>query len=445
MKIILSGYNVDRDALKESSATPETISAAYARISRSEKTIPELRREARADVAKARASNEKIVFGLGHSSIAEHAVFNFDLMGISRIAIEYIQSHRIASYTEKSQRYVSLASGYHIPEELESNGKLQNEYRKFCDMCFDSYFKAQKVLSEKDLSRTKTNEDARYMLPLATYTQCGLTINGRSLEYLISNLRSQNSAELENIGKMMLSEIEGIAPSIIKYTSGRNIFKKESAVIKYSFPNDNLQIISFDKNQESSVISALKFRKHGTKFNARFKAGDEEKEELKRLLFSLNEFDRVPREFEFPEITFIVYCSASCFAQLKRHRMSTVIPQSYSYREKPFIPHSFRNTPLEEMLINLHKKSVSLSRKMESINPDILQYTALNASKRAVLVKMNCRELYHFVRLRSDKHAQLEIREISDKLAFEANRISPVLYSYLSGKDEFKILKEKSV
>ncbi|PKN95790.1 MAG: thymidylate synthase (FAD), partial [Chloroflexi bacterium HGW-Chloroflexi-5] len=93
MKILLAGYNIDSDLiceLKEKSAlkqdiTPETISAAYARISRSPKSVDALRRDARTEVEKARKSNRNIVFEMGHSSVAEHAVFNIDVIGVSRL------------------------------------------------------------------------------------------------------------------------------------------------------------------------------------------------------------------------------------------------------------------------------------------------------------------------------------------------------------------------
>ena len=88
MKIKLAGYNVDADQLgyhitnNPQDLTPEVISAAYARISRSPKPVDELRKEAVNDVAAARKSNENIIFEFGHSSVAEHAVFNFDVMDV---------------------------------------------------------------------------------------------------------------------------------------------------------------------------------------------------------------------------------------------------------------------------------------------------------------------------------------------------------------------------
>ena len=88
MEITLAGFNVDLETLKELSRgkkkkpvlTPETISAAYARISRSPDSPTELRKVARKEIEKARKSNRTIIFEMGHHSIAEHSVFNFDII-----------------------------------------------------------------------------------------------------------------------------------------------------------------------------------------------------------------------------------------------------------------------------------------------------------------------------------------------------------------------------
>ena len=118
MRVKLAGFNVDNEILKQlnrsglATLTPETISAAYARISRSSLPIDQLRKKACLDVEKARKSNQKIIFAMGHHSVAEHAVFNFDIMRISRLALEEVERFRLASYTEKSQRYVTLAGDY---------------------------------------------------------------------------------------------------------------------------------------------------------------------------------------------------------------------------------------------------------------------------------------------------------------------------------------------
>ena len=132
MKILLAGYNVDYNLireLKEKSAlrqdiTPETISAAYARISRSPKSVNELRADALTEVDKARKSNRNIVFEMGHSSVAEHAVFNIDVIGVSRLLTEEIEKFRLCSYTEKSQRYVLFDGDFVVPAHTHFWGRL---------------------------------------------------------------------------------------------------------------------------------------------------------------------------------------------------------------------------------------------------------------------------------------------------------------------------------
>ena len=130
MRVVLAGYNVDSaviDELKRNSppredVTPETLSASYARISRDPRPVDELRAAARAEVDRTRRSNRSIIFKMGHHSVAEHAVFNFDVVGVSRLAIEELERFRLLSFTEKSQRYITLGEDFVIPEEVEAGG-----------------------------------------------------------------------------------------------------------------------------------------------------------------------------------------------------------------------------------------------------------------------------------------------------------------------------------
>ena len=139
MKILLAGYNVDTEVIEElkknsparEDVTPETLSAAYARISRDPGSIDELRKASRQEVEKARKSNSAIIFKMGHHSVAEHAVFNFDLIGVSRLAVEFIEHFRLCSFTEKSQRYITLGDDHVIPKEIPSFAKASEGKQDF--------------------------------------------------------------------------------------------------------------------------------------------------------------------------------------------------------------------------------------------------------------------------------------------------------------------------
>ena len=96
---------------------PETIAVAFAKTSRSPHSFDEIAAELTA--AASAEFNEKWVVGYGHASVAEHAVLHIALENISRLAIECIESNRLASYTEKSTRYQTWAlDGFHIPTEF---------------------------------------------------------------------------------------------------------------------------------------------------------------------------------------------------------------------------------------------------------------------------------------------------------------------------------------
>ena len=81
MKIRLAGYNVPLKVLEKldktgvMGATPEVISAAYARISRSTDNVDELLDKAIKDVSRSRKSNRAIIYGMGHHSVADHVIF----------------------------------------------------------------------------------------------------------------------------------------------------------------------------------------------------------------------------------------------------------------------------------------------------------------------------------------------------------------------------------
>jgi flavin-dependent thymidylate synthase len=242
MKITLAGYNVDvslTEQIKDKNlATPETISAAYARISRSSKSVTELREIAKNEVESARKSNENIIFEMGHSSIAEHVVFNFDIIGISRYLTELVQKTRFASFTEKSQRYVTLKGDFVIPEEIK-NTDLEKEYTALIEemtiLYKDLYKSGVNLLEEENFSESKkltqgrAKEDARYFLPLATETQMGMTINARSLERLLRRLDAVGLKEADDLRESLLQQAQKIAPSVTNIVSAS---QTASAVIE---------------------------------------------------------------------------------------------------------------------------------------------------------------------------------------------------------------------
>jgi len=96
---------------------PETIAVTFAKTSRS----PESFREIAAELTDRKSAefHEKWVVGYGHASVAEHAVLHLAVENVSRLAVECLESNRLASYTEKSTRYQLWSpDSYYTPRRL---------------------------------------------------------------------------------------------------------------------------------------------------------------------------------------------------------------------------------------------------------------------------------------------------------------------------------------
>jgi thymidylate synthase ThyX len=149
------------------------------------------------------------------------------------------------------------------------------------------------------------------------------------------------------------------------------------------------------------------------------------------------------REFENIRFLFEIVVSASCYAQLKRHRMTTQIVQRYDPRLGITIPETVRNASIVGRMRSAAKAAQRLHGAMSRRIGGAADYALTNAHRRRVLLQINLRELYHFSRLRSDAHAQWEIRSVSDLMCRDASRVIPAGAALLGGKDELPRLRER--
>jgi len=134
---------------------------------------------------------------------------------------------------------------------------------------------------------------------------------------------------------------------------------------------------------------------------------------------------------------FEVIVSSSCFAQLKRHRMATILPQRYVPALGVSVPDTIRRARAVSLLREAARKAERVYRMAARRDARACEYALTNAHRRRVVVGMNLRELYRFSRLRSDAHAQWEIRALSDEMCRLASSRAPAGSSMLGGKDAF--------
>jgi len=466
MKVVLAGYNVESEVVKEIagkgiSVTPEVISAAYARISRDPRSIGTLRAEARLDVEKARQSNAKIVFGFGHHSIAEHAVFNFDIMQLSRLAVEELESFRLASFTEKSQRYIRLGKDIVVPDEFKGK-TYEGEFMRLVSNLHSAYKKLYKRMKDSGEVTSTAKEDARYLMPMATSAQLGMTVNARELEYMISRLASHPLQELRLLSKKLVEAVRETAPSLIRYTESTEYFSRIPEIrneiadfspeeyVNVTGSNEAVRLLQFTPDGDTKLVASLIFSSGNKTYEqsaglASRMSASEKREVVRKTMLYMEKHDGVWREFESIHILYELVVSASCYAQIKRHRMATLLKQRYDPSLGISIPDSIRRTGAVSLLREEISRAEKLYGRVIAENVEAAAYILTNAHRRRLLMGLNMRELYHLSRLRSDREAQWEIREVSDRMCELASKELPVASQMLCGKDAFENEKARRI
>ncbi|MGI6189809.1 MAG: FAD-dependent thymidylate synthase [Clostridiales bacterium] len=156
---------------------------------------------------------------MGHLSPVEHVSFTFGVEGVSRSLLAQITRHRIASFSVKSQRYVTEKSregktfNYIIPAGIKALGRQSIErFEQQMSQIQKWYDEWLEMLGDRGEA---SNEDARFVLPNAAETKFMVTMNARELLHFF-NLRCCNRAqwEIRTLAKEMLKLVLPVAPNI---------------------------------------------------------------------------------------------------------------------------------------------------------------------------------------------------------------------------------------
>jgi len=181
----------------------EILSAMAAKLTHSKSSIGELRNSDKEELKNIL----RYVVKAGHESVIEHAYFTFGISGVSRALTHQLVRHRIASYSQQSQRYVESEMEYVIPPSIKEAG-VEEEYKKMMESAWDAYNKLKEKVPV---------EDARYILPNAACTQIMVSMNARSLLNFFE-LRCCLHAqwEIRHLAWKMLGLVKKVAPVIFE-------------------------------------------------------------------------------------------------------------------------------------------------------------------------------------------------------------------------------------
>jgi len=184
---------------------PERTIAAAARISTSPTRASQLMQKLSPQAVDRLLSR---LISSGHLSPFEHASFTFAIEGISRVTSHQLVRHRMASYTQQSQRYVPLKDfSYITPATISAKREMEAKYHQGVRAAHHLYLEM--------LDAGIPAEDARYVLPQAAETTLVMTMNGRELIHVCSlRLCLRAQWEIVELFEKVKAEVEKVAPHL---------------------------------------------------------------------------------------------------------------------------------------------------------------------------------------------------------------------------------------
>lgn len=159
--------------------------------------------------SQVRSLLEKIM-SMGHASTLEHVSFTFAVEGVSRVLTHQLVRHRIASYSQQSQRYVAEHDfEFILPPSVAAHPAARQKFEALMGVVRQTYAELTELGVHK--------EDARYCLSNATETKIVVTMNARALLHFFE-LRCCARAqwEIRQLAELMLQRVKTVAPLLFE-------------------------------------------------------------------------------------------------------------------------------------------------------------------------------------------------------------------------------------
>jgi thymidylate synthase ThyX len=283
-----------------------------------------------------------------------------------------------------------------------------------------------------------------------------MTLNTRNLELMLRRLAAHPLAEAKEYSRQLYDVTKGVAPSLVRYTAAteydcltRDDLRKIAGAIigkagrrPAAGPAEDVHLAWATPDADNCTAAALLHAASNLPMEAchtiATSLSPADKEALFKASFRcMKAWDNPLREFENVDIQFDLIVSASCFAQLKRHRLATLVTQDYDPALDVTVPPSIAATGMEKPFREMMARAAETFDTIRRASPLAAPYILTNAHRKRVLMKMNARELYHIARLRADRHAQWDIRQVAEKMLAQARKAMPLTLMMAAGKDRF--------
>jgi len=470
--------------------TPEQVAVAIAKCSRSD--TPFDQNVLDVSLEKAAEFHEKWVVGYGHGSVAEHAVASVAMENVSQIIIKILEDGRLASYTEKSTRYVVFTRNrVFLPTSLRE-GPLGTTVSDFFDRLYGLYDHIQERVKPLMLERFPQPADlpprayaavtkarvcdvARACLPAAATGKLGMTCGAREWGLTITKLASSPHEEAHALANELLHHLrsnEGempdealrnrLFPTLLKYAEHNDYIASlpnqlkelgkevlEGTDIESAGPQATMErpvvIVRDDEYAEARIATALLAKHSRLPLAAIQKKLMSEPETVERVIrqavANRGEHDQLPREFEHAVFQHEIVMDYGAWRDVQRHRMCTQLNQSLGVDLGYIISEEVETVGLADEYRKVMDEAAALYRELCRAGHDNeAEYIVLMAYRRRLIMTWNVRELCHFITLRSGKKGHPSYRKIAQETWRTLKATHPLLAEIikvdLSGSEE---------
>lgn len=450
--------------LSPKALSPETIAVAFAKTSRS----PESFREIAAELSDEKSAqfHEKWVVGYGHASVAEHAVLHIAVENVSRLAIECLESNRLASYTEKSTRYQTWGPESFYTPHVIAESRYAELYSQTCRRLFETYLRSLEPVKRLMQARfprkegesegrwdgrirSKYVDNCRFLLPAASLANVGLTANARVLESAIRKLLSHPLAEAREVGSEIKRVAQAEVPTLVKYADAvpyqsetTEALISQSATVQHQpFTGAvTAELVDYDPQAEDKFLAACLYRFGGASLvECRAAVAGMTAEQKAALaaeaLGRLQKYDVPMRELEHVTYTFDAVMDQGGYFELKRHRMMTQSPQRLTATLGWATPRAIVEAGFEAEYQSALQAAMNAYQILAADFPEEASYLVPNASNRRVLMTFNLREAFHLCELRGAANAHFSVRRTSGQIYEAIARVHPLLAGFMRCRD----------
>ena len=441
----------------------------------------------------------RVLLEYGDDSIAELGEAQVAMEWISNIAAKKIEDHRIGlSYLEKSSRYVAfdrkVGGQYkYFRDEHIMSSSYADLYIQACDRAFDIYCKNlqpmqnfiieikpidrflffdsiskmevpySKLKLEKDVEsarriykatiKAKTLDILRGLLPASTFTNLGITGNGRAFEYLLSKMFSSGLNEIKSLASHLQLELNSVIFAFIKrandeYGSTLQMYfantrdailelsKHYTRNIKIEEKPQFVKLVNFEDNAEAEIkVSSAILYEHAqgqslealSAYIRSLPLIERHKIIQTYTKFRTNRRHRPGRAFEMVDLTFEMFTNFGIFRDLHRHRVLTLERQLLSTKHGYDIPQEIVNMGIEKDYKDCMYKCDEAYKVISMKMPEESQYVVNFAYRYPYFMKLNLREACHMIELRTIPQGHSDYRKVCQKIFTEIKRVHPVL------------------